>query len=348
MLDRLQRPIRNLRVSVTVRCNFRCVDCIPSDAFGPGFDFMPGADLLMFEEITRLTSLFVGADVTKVRLTRGEPLVRRGLPRFVERLAGIDDIDEVALTTNASLLAARAQSLADAGLSRVTVSLDVLDDATFAAMNGVRIPVDRVLAGIDAADQAGLTPIKVNMVVKRGLNDHAILDMAEYFRGCGHKLRFIEFMDVGNTNGWQPHEVVRSSEVRETIHMRWPLAPIKPRYRGEVATRYRYGGGGGEIGLISSVAVPFCGLRMRGRLSADGKLYTCPFATRGLDLRAPLRNGESDTQIRALSAASVAGARRSLLRGARGGNRNFSEDRDVVHRGLTTNDRLSHPTRERE
>jgi cyclic pyranopterin phosphate synthase len=299
MFDRLERPVRDLRISVTDRCNFRCVYCMPREVFGPGFQFMPRAELLSFEEITRLTRLFAAAGVTKVRLTGGEPLLRRDLPRLIESLANLEGIDDVALTTNGSLLEARAQQLADAGLSRVTVSLDALDDETFAAVNGVGCPVERVLGGIEAAAAAGLTPVKVNMVVKRGLNEHAILDMAEYFREHGHTLRFIEFMDVGNSNGWQMDQVVPSSEVRELIHARWPLAPADPNYTGEVAARYRYLDGAGEIGLISSVTQPFCGSCNRARLSADGKLYTCLFSAGGTDLRAPLRAGEDDTQITA-------------------------------------------------
>jgi cyclic pyranopterin phosphate synthase len=299
MFDRLDRPVRDLRISVTDRCNFRCVYCMPQEVFGPGFQFMPRAELLSFEEIARLARLFAQAGVTKIRLTGGEPLLRRDLARLIEMLAGIDGIADVALTTNGSLLAARARQLADAGLSRVTVSLDALDDVTFGAVNGVRFRVERVLAGIEAAHSAGLTPVKVNMVVKRGLNDHAILGMAEYFRDHGHTLRFIEFMDVGNSNGWRMDAVVPSREVHQLIDARWPLAPVDPNYAGEVAARYRYRDGAGEIGLISSVTQPFCGACMRARLSADGRLYTCLFAADGHDLRAPLRGGEDDAQISA-------------------------------------------------
>jgi cyclic pyranopterin phosphate synthase len=309
MLDRLDRPVRDLRISVTDRCNFRCVYCMPKEVFGPGFQFMPRAELLSFEEITRLARLFADAGVTKVRLTGGEPLLRRDLPKLIEMLAGIDGIDDVALTTNGSLLAARATQLADAGLSRVTVSLDAIDDETFAAVNGVGARVDRVLGGIEAAAAAGLSPVKVNMVVKRGVNDDAILDMAAYFREHGHILRFIEFMDVGNSNGWQTDEVVPSAEVRELIDARWPLEPVDPSYVGEVAARYRYVDGAGEIGLISSVTQPFCGACMRARLSADGKLYTCLFAAGGHDLRAPLRDGEDDSQM-AARIAKLWGARK--------------------------------------
>jgi cyclic pyranopterin phosphate synthase len=309
MNDRLGRPVRDLRISVTDRCNFRCVYCMPHEVFGPDFAFLPRSELLSFEEITRLVRRFAAAGVTKVRLTGGEPLLRRDLPKLVEQLVAVEGIDDVALTTNASLLASRARTLADAGLSRVTVSLDALDDATFAAMNGVRVKVERVLAGIEAAAAAGLSPIKINMVVKRGANDHAILPMAEYFREAGHILRCIEYMDVGNSNSWQMAEVVPSTEVHDLIHARWPLVPLEPSYPGEVATRYRYGDGRGEIGLISSVTAPFCGACMRARLSADGRLYTCLFAAAGHDLRAPLRGGEDDGAVDAQIAA-LWGARR--------------------------------------
>ena len=297
MLDRLERPVRDLRISVTDRCNFRCRYCMPQEVFGPGFAFMPRAELLSFEEITRLVRLFAAAGVTKLRLTGGEPLLRRDLPALITMLAAVEGIEDIALTTNGSLLAARAAQLAEAGLSRVTVSLDALDDATFAAMNGVNVKVGRVLEGIDAAAAAGLAPVKVNMVVKRGVNDHAILDMAEYFRGRGHTLRFIEFMDVGSTNQWQLADVVSAREIHDRIAARWPLEPVAAGYAGEVATRYRYGDGAGEIGLISSVTQPFCGACSRARLSADGQLYTCLFAAAGHDLRAPLRAGADDAAI---------------------------------------------------
>jgi GTP 3',8-cyclase len=295
--DRFARPVRDLRISVTDRCNFRCRYCMPAEVFGPDFAFLPRSELLSFEEIVRLVRLFAAEGVTKVRLTGGEPLLRRDLPKLVEMIAAVDGISDVALTTNGSALSARAQALADAGLTRVTVSLDALDDATFAAVNGVNYPVQRVLEGIDAAATVGLGPVKVNMVVKRRVNDHAIVPMASYFREQGHTLRFIEYMDVGNTNDWQMQEVVPSSEVLETLHSRWPLEPISPNYVGEVASRYRYLDGNGEIGLISSVTQPFCGACTRARISADGKLYTCLFAAAGHDLRAGLRAGESDAQL---------------------------------------------------
>jgi cyclic pyranopterin phosphate synthase len=270
---------------------------MPSEAFGPDFAFLPRAELLSYEEIARLVRLFAAEGVTKVRLTGGEPLLRRNLERLVEKLACIDGITDVALTTNGSLLARRARVLADAGLSRVTVSLDALDDQTFTAMNGVRVRVATVLGGIEAAAAAGLAPIKVNMVVKRGVNEHAVVKMAEHFRAAGHTLRFIEYMDVGSTNRWQPEEVVSSAEVLAMLQEHWSLEPVERDYPGEVASRYRYLDGAGEIGLISSVTEPFCGGCTRARLSADGRLYTCLFTGLGHDLRAPLRGGASDTDI---------------------------------------------------
>jgi cyclic pyranopterin phosphate synthase len=300
MLDRLQRPVRDLRISVTDRCNFRCAYCMPQEIFGPGYQFLPRAQLLSFEEITRVAGLFAAQGVTKLRLTGGEPLLRRDLAKLVGLLSQVEGIEDLALTTNGSLLAARAAALAAAGLTRVTVSLDALDDATFTAMNGVGTRVARVLAGIEAAADAGLGPVKVNMVVRRGVNEQAVLEMAEYFREHGHILRFIEFMDVGNTNHWRMDEVVPSSEIRDLIHAQWPLVVDAPAYPGEVAKRHRYLDGRGEIGLISSVTQPFCGACTRARLSADGKLYTCLFGAVGHDLRAALRDGASDEQMRAV------------------------------------------------
>jgi cyclic pyranopterin phosphate synthase len=295
--DRLARPLHDLRISVTDRCNFRCRYCMPREVFGSDFAFMPRSELLTFEEITRVVRLFAAQGVSKVRLTGGEPLLRRQLPRLVEMIAAVDGIDDIALTTNGALLARHAASLADAGLTRVTVSLDALDDTTFSAMNGVGVKVATVLAGIDAAVAAGLPPAKVNMVVKRGVNDHSVLPMAEYFRARGNTLRFIEYMDVGTTNRWQLEEVVPSQDILATLGERWPLEPIEPGYAGEVARRHRYLDGGGEIGLISSVTNPFCGGCTRARLSADGKLYTCLFATGGHDLRALLRAGADDLAL---------------------------------------------------
>jgi GTP 3',8-cyclase len=297
VVDALQRPVRDLRISVTDRCNFRCTYCMPKEIFGRDYAFLPRTELLSFEEITRLAHLFSNEGVTKVRLTGGEPLLRRDLERLVAMLAAIDGITDIALTTNGAALAAKARTLKDAGLNRVTVSLDALDDDTFAAMNDVGFPVARVLEGIQAAADAGLTPVKVNMVVKRHVNDHAVLAMAERFRHSGHILRFIEYMDVGTTNGWRLDDVVTAEEIRSTIDANWPLEPLRPNYPGEVANRYRYRDNAGEIGLIASVTQPFCGNCTRARLSADGKLHTCLFASRGHDLRALLRRGATDQEL---------------------------------------------------
>ena len=280
-LDSRSRPLRDLRISVTDRCNFRCTYCMPKEIFGRDYAFLPRAELLTFEEITRLARAFASEGVSKIRLTGGEPLLRRDLEQLVAMLANVDGITDIALTTNGSALAAKAQTLKDAGLTRVTVSLDALDDDTFAAMNDVAFPVARVLDGIDAAASAGLAPVKVNMVVKRATNDHAITQMAAHFRGGGHVLRFIEYMDVGATNGWRMDDVVPAAEIITAIEAHWPLEPVEPNYPGEVATRYRYHDGAGEIGVIASVTQPFCGACTRARLSADGKLYTCLFATAG-------------------------------------------------------------------
>jgi cyclic pyranopterin phosphate synthase len=296
-LDQRARPLRDLRISVTDRCNFRCSYCMPREIFGRHFTFLPRRELLSFEEIVRLCRLFVEQGVTKVRLTGGEPLLRRDLERLVEMLARLDGITDIALTTNGSVLAAKARTLADAGLTRVTVSLDALDDEVFGAMNDVGFPVARVLAGIGAAADAGLTPLKVNMVVRRGVNDHCVLEMAEHFRRSGHVVRFIEYMDVGTTNGWSVDDVVPAAEILRMIDARWPLEPLQPNYQGEVATRYRYRDGAGEVGLIASVTQPFCGSCTRARLSAEGKLHTCLFAGHGHDLRALLRGGASDQEI---------------------------------------------------
>jgi GTP 3',8-cyclase len=296
-LDQRARSLRDLRISVTDRCNFRCGYCMPKELFGRGFAFLPRAELLSFEEITRLARLFAEQGVTKVRLTGGEPLLRRDLERLVEKLAVLDGITDVALTTNGAMLAGKARALADAGLTRITVSLDALDDDVFGAINDVGFPVARVLAGIDAAADAGLTPVKVNMVVRRGVNDHCLLPMADLFRRRGHTLRFIEFMDVGTTNHWTLNDVVPVAEILRTIEASWPLEPLQPNHQGEVAARYRYRDGAGEIGLIASVTRPFCANCTRARLSAEGKLHTCLFAAGGHDLRDLLRGGASDEEI---------------------------------------------------
>ena len=298
VVDTLARPLRDLRISVTDRCNFRCTYCMPREVFGPDHAFLPRAEILTFEEIARLTAAFVANGVTKVRLTGGEPLVRRDLDRLVGMLSAIQGIGDLTLTTNASLLAPRAAALAAAGLQRVTVSLDALDDPTFGRMNDAGVPVRRVLDGIAAAEAAGLGPVKLNAVIRRGINEHAILDLAGHFRGTGTTVRFIEYMDVGHTNGWRMDEVVPAAEVVAAIHARWPLEPIDPAYRGEVARRYKYTDGGGEVGVIASVTQPFCGDCTRARLSADGSLYTCLFATRGHDLRALVRGGATDEELR--------------------------------------------------
>jgi len=295
VVDTLGRPLRDLRISVTDRCNFRCVYCMPKEVFGRDYEFLPRAELLTFEEIERVARVLVSLGVHKLRLTGGEPLLRRELEVLVERLSSLGDVD-LALTTNGAALAAKAQTLAEAGLDRVTVSLDSLDDEVFRAMNDVDFPVARVLAGIDAADAAGLS-VKVNVVVKRGLNDGSILEVAERFRGTGHVVRFIEYMDVGATNGWRLDDVVPAAEIVRTLASEFPLEPVEAHYRGEVAERYRYRDGGGEIGVIASVTQPFCGDCTRLRLSADGKLFTCLFAVRGHDVRAVLRSGADDGEL---------------------------------------------------
>ena len=301
-LDTLGRPLHDLRISVTDRCNFRCVYCMPKEVFGKDFQFLPRADILTFEEIERLVRIFVSLGVQKIRLTGGEPLVRRDLERLVEKLAKLGDLD-LTLTTNGSLLSQKARLLAAAGLRRVTVSLDSLDDATFKRMNDADFPVAKVLAGIEAANAAGLAPIKINMVTKRGVNETSIVPMARYFKGTGMTLRFIEFMDVGSTNGWRLDDVVPAREIVAMIDREMPIEPVQAGYRGEVAARYRYKDGTGEIGVISSVTQPFCADCTRARLSADGALYTCLFATQGHDLRTLLRGGASDEDITSAIAA---------------------------------------------
>jgi cyclic pyranopterin phosphate synthase len=293
-MDALGRPLRDLRISITDRCNFRCVYCMPKEVFGRDYEFLPRAQLLDYEEIVRLARAFVANGVRKLRITGGEPLVRRHVERLVAMLAELDV--ELTMTTNGSLLPQKARVLADAGLSRVTVSLDSLDDATFRSMNDTDFPVERVVDGIAAAASAGL-PVKVNTVVKRGVNDDGIVEMARHFRGSGHVVRFIEYMDVGHTNGWRMDDVVPAAEIIETISAHYPLVPVEPAYRGEVASRWRYRDGGGEIGVIASVTQPFCGDCTRARLSAEGRLYTCLFAVRGHDLRALVRSGAGDNEL---------------------------------------------------
>ena len=295
--DRLGRALRDLRISVTDRCNFRCVYCMPKEVFGKDYQFLERSQILSFEEIARLARVFRGLGVEKVRLTGGEPLVRRRLEQLIEMLALIPGL-VLTLTTNGSLLKRQARALKDAGLQRITVSLDSLDDAVFQRMNDVDFPVAGVLEGIEAAAAAGLAPIKINMVVKRGENEDSILPMARFFRGTGHILRFIEYMDVGHTNGWRMDDVVSAREIVAMIDREMPLEPVDPNYTGEVAERWRYKDGSGEIGVIASVTQAFCRDCTRARLSTDGKLYTCLFATAGHDLRALLRGGASDADIR--------------------------------------------------
>jgi cyclic pyranopterin phosphate synthase len=294
--DSFGRPLRDLRVSVTDRCNFRCVYCMPKELFGADHPFLARREILSFEEITRVTRIFQSLGIEKVRLTGGEPLLRKDIEHLVGMLSEVGDID-LTLTTNGSLLRRKADALKAAGLRRVTVSLDALDDAVFKAMNDVDFPVAKVLDGIEAAAVAGLAPIKVNMVVKRGVNEDSILPMARFFKGTGHVLRFIEYMDVGHSNGWRMDDVIPAADIVARIGREMPLAPVDPNYRGEVAERYRYLDGDGEIGVIASVTRAFCRDCNRARLSTEGVLYTCLFATHGHDLRALLRGGVSDAEI---------------------------------------------------
>ncbi len=297
--DTLGRPLHDLRISVTDRCNFRCTYCMPKEVFGLDYVFLRRDEILSFEEITRLARIFVAQGVEKVRLTGGEPTLRRELPKLVSMLRRIDGVKDLTLTTNGSRLAEMAGELKEAGLDRVTVSLDSLDDAVFRAMNDVDFPVARVLEGIEEAARLGLTPVKINMVVKRGVNEHTIVDFARHFKGSGHIVRFIEYMDVGNSNGWRLDDVVTAAEIVAMIDREMPLEPLEPQYRGEVANRYRYRDGSGEIGVIASVSQPFCGDCTRARLSADGRLYTCLFGVIGHDFKKLLRGGKSDEEIAA-------------------------------------------------
>ncbi len=296
-LDRLGRPVRDLRISVTDRCNFRCTYCMPADVFGRDHPFLPRPQILTFEEIDRLARLFVGLGVEKLRITGGEPTVRRDLPDLVRLLADIDGVRDLTLTTNGSALRKLAGPLAGAGLRRITVSLDSLDDEVFRRMNGIDFPVARVLDGIAAAREAGLWPIKVNMVVRRGVNEGSILPVARWARDEGLILRFIEFMDVGHTNGWRMAEVVPQAEILARLDASMPLDALPPNYAGEVASRFRYRDGSGEVGVIASVTQPFCGACTRARLSAEGELFTCLFAGSGTDLKTPLRAGATDEAL---------------------------------------------------
>lgn len=298
--DRLERPLRDLRISVIDRCNYRCPYCMPEDQFGEGHAFLPRRHWLTPGEIKRIASIFVGLGVTKLRLTGGEPLLRRDITEIVEGLADIAGVEDIALTTNASRLAQKAQELRAAGLRRVTVSLDSLDQDVFSKMNGGRGSVATVLKGIDAALAAGFDPVKVNVMVRRGVNEHTVFDLLEHFRGTGVIVRFIEYMDVGSRNGWKPEEVVPSAELVALINERWPLEALSQNYRGEVASRYGFVDGAGELGFISSISEPFCGDCHRARISADGTLYNCLFAHEGTNLRNVLRAGATDADMTGL------------------------------------------------
>ncbi len=302
--DQYERPLRDLRISVTDRCNFRCPYCMPAEIFGERYQFLPKPQLLTFEEIARLTRILVRLGAVKARLTGGEPLLRQDIEDLVAMLAAIEGVDDLAMTTNAYLLPQKLDALKAAGLKRLTISLDTLDDEIFRRMNGGRSGVDKVLAGIAAAEAAGYTPLKINAVVQRGVNDHTLVELARFFKERGHILRFIEYMDVGNKNGWRMDEVLPSAEIVERIHAELPLEPAAGNYFGEVARRYRYVDGGGEIGLISSVTQPFCGSCTRMRLSPEGRIFTCLFAVEGTDLRGPLRAGAADDEIEAIIRAT--------------------------------------------
>jgi cyclic pyranopterin phosphate synthase len=298
--DGFGRPLRDLRISVTDRCNFRCTYCMPAELFGERYEFLPRSEILRFEEIERIARIAVELGATKLRITGGEPLLRAELPRLVERLAALPGDADLALTTNGVLLPETASALARAGLRRLSVSLDSADPDVFLRMNGGKLSVDRVLAGIAAAEAAGLAPLKINCVVQRGVNDHTIVDLARRFRGTGHVVRFIEYMDVGNRNGWELAQVVPAAEIAGRLDAELGIEPIERGYRGEVAERWRYRDGSGELGVIASVTRPFCGDCTRARLTTDGRLVTCLFASAGTDLRGPLRAGASDDELRAI------------------------------------------------
>lgn len=320
LVDRLNRPLRDLRISVIDTCNFRCPYCMPESEYGEDHAFLRCGERLSYDEIARVAGLFARLGVHKLRLTGGEPLLRKHLPRLVGKLGEIPGIDDIALTTNGMLLAFQARELALAGLRRITVSLDTLDPDVFLRMSGGRGDLKRVLAGIDAALAAGLAPVKVNAVVQRGVNDHLVLDLLERFRGTGVVVRFIEYMDVGTRNAWDRSQVVSSAELVARIQQRWPLRPLEENYRGETASRYAFLDGGGEVGFISSVTQPFCGDCTRARLSTDGKLFTCLFGSEGVDLRDPMREGASDEDLMGVIQRVWAGRgdRYSELRAGRG------------------------------
>ncbi|HET6872872.1 MAG TPA: GTP 3',8-cyclase MoaA [Sporolactobacillaceae bacterium] len=308
IIDVHHRPLQDLRISVTDRCNFRCTYCMPADVFGKDYAFLKRSELLSFEEITRLTSLFVSLGVRKLRITGGEPLMRKDLDHLIGMLTQIDGVEDLAMTTNGVLLPQMAERLMQAGLKRVTVSLDALDDALFGQINGQGIGVDAVIQGMEAAEAAGLK-VKVNMMVRKGINEAQIVPMLDFFRGSGRILRFIEFMDVGNSNGWSLDQVVTKKEILQIIKNTYPVKSLDANYYGEVASRYKLSGTEDEFGIISSVSDAFCGTCTRARLSADGSLYTCLFATKGNSLRNPMRNGESDEELTA-RITSIWGGRR--------------------------------------
>ena len=340
-LDRLGRPLHDLRISVMDRCNFRCPYCMPKEQFHEHYQFLKSHERLSFDEIVRLAKLFASLGVRKLRLTGGEPLLRANLADLVGDLTGIPGIEDIALTTNGVLLAKHAVDLHANGLRRITVSLDTLDKEIFARMSGGFGALDQVLAGIDAAIAAGLSPVKINAVIERGVNDHSALDLIEHFRGMPVIVRFIEFMDVGNRNDWRPEMVVPSRELAARIHERWPMHPYRENYRGEVAQRWRFDDGVGEVGFISSVSQPFCAACSRARLSSEGKFYTCLFATQGLDLRAALRGGADDAELLQMVRGAWLGRtdRYSELREElRSAETRDQEDRDVLHRRLNIHD----------
>jgi cyclic pyranopterin phosphate synthase len=302
LADTLGRPLRDLRISVTDRCNFRCDYCMPAEIFGDEYAFLPRADILSFEEIERLVGIIAPLGVRKVRITGGEPLLRHGLHRLIEGLGAIEGVDDIALTTNATLLERMAGQLMRAGLTRMTVSIDSIDPEVFHAMNGGKLTVEKVLAGIETAERAGFRSLKINCVVQRGVNDHTLLELARHFKGSGHILRFIEYMDVGTRNDWDLSQVLPAAELIRLIDAELPIEPVDPNYAGEVAKRWRYKDGEGEIGIITSVSQPFCRDCSRARLTTDGRLVTCLFASDGIDLRGPLRDGASDEVLRELVA----------------------------------------------
>ena len=298
LTDKFGRPMRDLRISVTDRCNFRCPYCMPAEIYGEAYEFLPRADILTFEELTRLISIFAELGIEKLRVTGGEPLLRNDLPQLLGMLNAIVGINDLTLTTNGYLLSQFAQPLKDAGLSRITISLDSLDDEVFKAMNGRGFTTERVLESIRIASDVGLSPIKINCVVQKDVNDHTVVGLARHFKGTGHIIRYIEYMDVGNRNGWRSEHVVPAEEIIARIDAEMPLEPVESNYQGEVATRYRYKDGSGEIGVIASVTKPFCGDCTRVRLSTDGKIFTCLFASDGVDLMGPMRAGASDDELR--------------------------------------------------